>query len=323
MRNHRSAWPIIVMIFLVCASSVASSQNPFIAPTGESVERPPEKTYDHENSMEVEEKEISLSPVGYILYRIKRLQGKLNSRMAGLFNDMKEGRTSHALFLILLFSFLYGALHAAGPGHGKAMIGSYFLSRSSRITEGILAGSIISAVHALSTLIVIGLLYFVMRRAFLSSFETMSRNIQVGSAVLIIAIGVYLLFSAIHEQFIRKNHEESMVPEKEICKKNLFLVCISIGIIPCPGATIILLFAINKGILPAGILSVIAMSIGMAMTISVVAVMIILTKRHVAKFTETKGRFSRVFEISMQLLGSLFIIILGIFLLIPVISDPG
>ena len=50
----------------------------------------------------------------------------------------------------LAFAFLYGVLHTLGPGHGKVVVVSYFVSRDARLWRGVLMGVQIAVTHVLS-----------------------------------------------------------------------------------------------------------------------------------------------------------------------------
>src|SRR5688572_23959417 len=65
---------------------------------------------------------------GGLLSRIAAAQREMNESISAKFHEMQAG-SSAALFGILLLSFAYGALHAAGPGHGKSVVASYLLAR--------------------------------------------------------------------------------------------------------------------------------------------------------------------------------------------------
>ena len=55
-------------------------------------------------------------------------QAEYNKRLASVIREIRTGDPWVATALLAALSFAYGILHAAGPGHGKAIISSYVLA---------------------------------------------------------------------------------------------------------------------------------------------------------------------------------------------------
>ena len=53
----------------------------------------------------------------------------LKDRLKATLQDIKKKDSITSYFWLLLFSFLYGVLHAVGPGHGKTLVSSYFMQK--------------------------------------------------------------------------------------------------------------------------------------------------------------------------------------------------
>ena len=125
---------VVVCSLCFCPPSFASGNNPFIS-----------------NEPKASEK---VSPVpGYSSKMITKLtlwQKRLNSEITRLTKELKRDHSKKPLVPLILMAFLYGVLHAAGPGHGKAIAFSYFLSGRSHIKKGIILGNVISFLHAFS-----------------------------------------------------------------------------------------------------------------------------------------------------------------------------
>ena len=213
-------------------------------------------------------------------------------------------------FTILGISFIYGVIHSLGPGHGKAVISSYFISTGEvRRVRAFKMGYLISSIHALSALTITMIIYYVMKvylekRVMLQrSFDETSLVITRISGIIIILAGIYLIY----ETFFRKESDHHKLSQAG--RKRDFAVALSVGIVPCPGVMMIVLFAINMGKLYLGVLSAICMSIGMGFTISLIGVAVIKLKH---KLGEGSGKISLLLNIT----GISFIFIMGVFLLV-------
>lgn len=195
---------------------------------------------------------------------IIKTQQKLNIQISDYFDRLDAGE-SIVFFYILLVSFIYGLVHALGPGHGKMVIASYFLAKEAKIKEAFKAGFLTSVIHTLSALAITGILYLFFQNKVTKYFQDINANMYKVSAVFIILIACYLLY----EVFKHRNEEEKL---ENIKSKNLFAVSFSIGIVPCPGVMTITLFAMILGYINLGIMSAVTMSIGMGITISLAAI---------------------------------------------------
>ena len=203
---------------------------------------------------------------------------RINDSLAEI--TVKFSETPGAVdFLLLLFlSFIYGIIHAAGPGHGKTIVLSYFLAYPGTYPKALFSGLFIALIHASSAVSVVVLLSFIIRTLFSTGFETVSRIISAVSYSMVLILGLSGLIISL---FRKKNQD----PEKTEKPKSgsLPLLCIAAGIVPCPGAVTLLLFSLSLNIFRLGLFSVAAMSIGMAVTISAAGVLTILAKKGILR----------------------------------------
>lgn len=56
---------------------------------------------------------------------------------------------------LLMLSFLYGVVHAIGPGHGKAVVSSYLLATRQTLRNGILLAFVAALAQALAAILLI------------------------------------------------------------------------------------------------------------------------------------------------------------------------
>ena len=54
----------------------------------------------------------------------REMQQAFYGKMSGALRQMRSGSALAATWTLMLLSFGYGVFHAAGPGHGKAVIGA-------------------------------------------------------------------------------------------------------------------------------------------------------------------------------------------------------
>jgi len=192
-------------------------------------------------------------------------QQKLNILMTDYFDALDSGNETMALYIILV-AFLYGLIHAIGPGHGKMVIASYFLVKEAKIQEAFKAGFLTSVVHTLSALTITTILYLFFQSSIIKYFQNINTNMYKISGIFILIIACYLLYDIIKD----RNEHDCIKPLKN---KSLIAIALTIGIVPCPGVMTIVLFSMLLGYFTLGVISAIAMSIGMGITISLAAIL--------------------------------------------------
>ena len=112
----------------------------------------------------------------------------------GLTGALRAVETSSgALWALLGLSFLYGVVHAAGPGHGKVVIGSYMLASGETARRGALLAVLAAFLQASVAVLLVGLLagLFGLGQAVLASATL---TLERFSYALIIVLGFYLLW---------------------------------------------------------------------------------------------------------------------------------
>lgn len=89
---------------------------------------------------------------------------------------------------------------------------------------------------------------------------------------------------------------------------------IAVGLRPCSGALIVLSFALLNGLYLGGILSVFAMSIGTALTVSVLATLAVTAKGFAVRYASSEATAMRVGN-GIEIAGALLVLVLGLILL--------
>jgi High-affinity nickel-transport protein len=171
------------------------------------------------------------------------------------------------LLIGLLLAFAYGVVHALGPGHGKVVVVSYFLSRDAQIMRGFLMGLQIAIFHVLSAAVMVALADLVLRQA-LGSAPGEVAGVRLASYGLIALIGCSMLVQAVQRSRLRR---AGITVVDECCghgyahrhglsgtgpgageRAREGALSLGVGLVPCTGAVLILLYAMANDILFAG-----------------------------------------------------------------------
>ena len=227
-------------------------------------------------------------------------QYELNSFISSNIRSLNDEASLSTSLSILLVAFVYGLIHAAGPGHGKALVALYFTANKSDYKKAFKMGYMIAIIHALSALIFTFGIFFILKTMFRKNFNEFSEIAMDISALMIIAVGVYLIYEA----FSSKNHKEKKL---EKSSKSEVAVAFSAGVVPCPGVMTIVLFCIVLGQYTLGILAAIAMSIGMGLTISAAGILSIALGKRAGGFLDDKAYI-------LEVLGGFLVLSLGLVL---------
>lgn len=236
----------------------------------------------------------------------------LNERISAIIEKIKNG-DSAALAILLILSLFYGVIHAVGPGHGKGVVVAYFLARQAKVGLGLRLGFFIAILHASSALLLVTGLFYIIKESLLINMNEAGRYLQIASYLLIFIIGLFLFLHTLMDLLQKKKKITTSVPEKNVNvkEKNIWWVALSIGIIPCPGVSMILIFALNLEIIWAGILAAILVSIGMGLTISLFALSAIMAKKALLKAGNGTGALANSIFYGTELIGSILIIIIA------------
>jgi nickel/cobalt exporter len=147
-----------------------------------------------QSSLGIGSNEVAMQPTGpfsEIILWINVQQRNFYLAMTHALKAMREDPWQASVLVGL--SFLYGILHAVGPGHGKAVISSYMLANETTLKRGVLLSFASSMLQALTALFIIGLTFLVLRGTTVS-MDDAAHYMEMASFVLIIAFGLSLLW---------------------------------------------------------------------------------------------------------------------------------
>jgi nickel/cobalt exporter len=324
--------------------------------------------------------------------------------LTGALKAMREDGSK--LWVIVGLSFAYGIFHAAGPGHGKAVISSYMLANEVALKRGVILSFVSAFLQALTAIIVMTLAFLVLRGTSVSMTDA-TWFLEVASYALITAFGAWLLWrkagplllglvganparslSAAHaHSHAHASHAHSHAAHShshaaahshshaaahshaghdhahsnadhsrhahahshdhshhghghddhaagEVCDtcghshapdpkllagdsfswKTAWSAVAAVGLRPCSGALIVLSFAFLNGLWAGGILSVFAMALGTAITVSTLAILAV-TAKNWAVALAGDGRAGNRVHATIEIAGASFVLILGLLLL--------
>jgi nickel/cobalt exporter len=202
-------------------------------------------------------------------------------------------------------SFLYGIFHAAGPGHGKAVISSYLLADGSTIPRGIALSAAAALAQAVTAIALVGIAAIVLGATAKTMGDTV-RVLELGAYALIVAFGLVLSWRKgrvlvevlaarrqghhhAHDHQHHHGHDQSHEhdhahgPEPAELKgrgwlKRGLAAVVAIGLRPCSGAIIVLVFALSQGIFAVGVMATLAMAAGTAITVAAIAILAVLAR---------------------------------------------
>ena len=280
------------------------------------------------------------------------LFGWINAQQQGFYRLMtgalKEMRDNPwAASTLVGLSFAYGVFHAAGPGHGKAVISSYMLANEVELKRGVLLSFLSSILQGVVAILLVGAAYLFLRGTTVSMTDA-TRALEIGSYALIALFGAWLLFKKLrpaerrasalgaqavevhdHDHGHHHHHHAGEVcstcghahaPDPSLLKGERFALreawsaIVAVGLRPCSGALIVLSFALLNGLYLGGVLAVIAMSIGTAITVSILATLAVTAKGAAVRFAGDGSAGVRI-GTAIEIGGAALVMVLGLLLL--------
>ena len=272
-------------------------------------------------------------------------------------------------------SFAYGIFHAAGPGHGKAVISSYLVANDETWRRGV-ALSFASAILQACTAVAIVGIAAVLLGATAHVMGNAVRAIEMISYALIILIGLRLLWvkGRAFWRLLRTRHEghhhthahghahdhghshnhshahdhghghahghshehghahdhdhddeahawgHAHAPEPSELKGPHWLrrglsAIVAVGLRPCSGAIIVLVFALAQGLFWIGVASTFVMGLGTAITVAAVASIAVGARGFAGRLAKGKPGAGMLFLRGVETAAALLIILFGAALL--------
>ena len=251
----------------------------------------------------------------HVLDLVAKWQKQLKTKLTAFARDIRTNPYGKSFWLFLLVSFAYGVVHALGPGHGKTISCAYFLSRPGNILQGLLMGNLVASMHVISAVVIVMTIYFILKTSGMTTFENLSATLQKLSYLILLLLGLFLAFKSILELKTSKGHVHTG-DARPADLKSLVTVSLATGLVPCPGAAIILSFSVILNIIVAGLIAMFCMALGMGVTTSAFDLVAITSRRTVLRFFDHNSRGFLFSHGMISLTGSLAIIIISSLLLV-------
>ncbi|WP_313612086.1 nickel/cobalt transporter [Agrobacterium sp.] len=302
-------------------------------------------------------------PFGSFFAWINMHQQSFYRALTGALKAMRED--TWALTSLIGLSFAYGVFHAAGPGHGKAVISSYMIANETELRRGVLISLISALMQGIVAILLVGAAYLVLRGTSITMTKA-TQTMEIASFAMIALFGAWLLVRKLRSILVREpvapvvaetvasstlstkgmgtglkfkgqqvfpDHQHSgagnvcstcghahapdpsMLSSKDFSLHEAWSAIIAVGLRPCSGAIIVMSFSLLNGLYLGGVLSVLAMSIGTAITVTILATLAVMAKdvaiRYAGSGTTRAMRVATVIEIA----GALFVLLMGLALL--------
>jgi nickel/cobalt transporter (NicO) family protein len=179
------------------------------------------------------------------------------------------------LGLSLLFATMLGGLHALSPGHGKAVMAGYLVGTQGSKRHALILGLTITSTHT-GGVFALGLV--TLYAATLVTPERLYPWLTLLSGVMILVIGATLIFTRMRSAFHSHGHEHEDghshgLGKTGLGQRNVVLLGITGGLIPCPAALVVLLSALSLHRVAYGMLLIFAYSVGLAIVLSGIGIL--------------------------------------------------
>jgi ABC-type nickel/cobalt efflux system permease component RcnA len=247
-------------------------------------------------------------------------QQKMQRELADSVKRLKSGNAIAAALALAGLSFVYGVVHAVGPGHGKAIISSYVVANEETVRRGVIISFLAAAMQAVTAVVLVGVLLLALNATGLQ-LNAWANQLESLSYALIALVGLYLLSTQLlqiwrryrsgrmaepahnhvahgrgkpghahhhhhhhHHHAHEQDHAHAHVHDEDcghvvdarrlagpFSWRKAMAVVLSVGIRPCSGAILVLVFALTQGLFWAGVAATFAMALGTAITVAVLA----------------------------------------------------
>jgi nickel/cobalt exporter len=246
--------------------------------------------------------------VGWLLAKQSEFYREISSTIRAAKSD------GSAVWSLYAISLAYGIFHAAGPGHGKAVISSYLVANQETARRGIVLSFASALMQSLVAVVIVTICAGLLHATAATMCGT-EKAVEIASYALIAAFGARLVWTKggafigalqsteprpalvgvmHHHDHGHSHHHRDAHVHDEHCghshgpdpgelagpggwRRGLSAI-FTVGIRPCSGAILVLVFALAQGLFWAGVTATFVMGLGTAITVATIAVMAVSAK---------------------------------------------
>jgi nickel/cobalt exporter len=239
------------------------------------------------------------------------------------------------LFSATLIAAGLGALHALEPGHGKTIVAAYLVGSRGTARHAVLLGIVVTAAHT-SGVFLLGAVTLYASRYIVP--EKLYPWLGAISGLSVAGLGIFIFLRHLtgetgehshvpgerHSHWFLSMFKQAMLLETESSRgagssdskpigralslRELCVLGITGGIVPCPAALVVLLSAFSLHRISFGLFLIAAFSVGLASVLVIVGLTMVYAKRLISSRVQTGSSAFRY----LPLLSSAFMVALGV-----------
>ncbi len=265
--------------------------------------------------------------VGWLLTKQSEFYREMSSTIRAAKSD------GSAVWTLLAISFAYGIFHAAGPGHGKAVISSYLVANRETAWRGVSLSFLSALMQSMVAVGIVAICAWLLN-ATANTMCGAEKAVEIASYGLIAVFGARLVWIKGGE-FMRALQVERPIPVMAAAShrhdhdhghdhdhhhqhdhrsdghvhdehaghshgpapaelagpggwRRGFGAILAVGVRPCSGAILVLVFALAQGLFWAGIAATFVMGLGTAITVATIAVIAVSAKDLARRLSGTR-----------------------------------
>lgn len=265
------------------------------------------------------------------------MQGSFYRSFQGVVLALKSDGA--ALWTLLGLGFAYGVFHAAGPGHGKAVIAGYVVASERALLRGVLLSLAAALLQALAAIALVGTATILLGiRA--DGMSRLTANIELLSFAAVAALGAAVTWRKAGALMgtaalardptatVAGSCDHVHIPPPEALDRltrwrELAGVVVAAGVRPCAGALVILVFTLANGLFLAGVAATFAMALGTALTTGAIAALAVFAKSLALRLAGGRGAAGALLTAGLELLAGAFVLVVGVALLMGLWTGAG